>query len=333
MNSGHFTSRPASHPGLGAAYTSDDLAPEERLEHFDQLQLNSEHPMHVTSASPRAFRACARTLDLGTVDLVDLHCTPSRVVRTARLVRQLDPELVAVVVVRTGRVTVAQSGRVASLVAGDLALYSSSRPFHIDIASDSGTTRLVRAHLPRSLLSHLVNDLDGALATQLPGRHGVGALLSQFLTSLTEDADEFAPADLPRLGNLVVDLLAATISHHDRDPQRSAGAASAMLPRIMASVRHQLQDPHLSPKSIAAAHHISVSYLHRVFEKHDMTLSAWIRQERLTRARRDLTDPSLSHLPVHRIAARWGYQDHAAFTRAFRATFGMPPRDLRARIL
>jgi len=102
-----------------------------------------------------------------------------------------------------------------------------------------------------------------------------------------------------------------------------------MLPRIMTFVDEQLHDPHLSPTSIAAAHHISVSYLHRLFKDHDTTLWAWVRRERLDRARRDLADPRLLHLPVHRIAARWGYRDHATFTRAFRAAFGVPPRTFR----
>ena len=318
--------RPEQDVALGATYTTDGLAPEDRLDHFDHVQVHSEHPMRVTSHAAESFVAHARALDLGAVNIVDLCCSPSRVVRTPRLVRQADPELISVVVPRSGRLVVSQAGRAAFLQPGDLALYSSSQPFQINIDSDTSTARLVRAHMPRSLLSKVVNDLDERLATPLPGQRGVGALLGQFLTRVTDDSEEYGLADLPRLANLAVDLVTASVAHEGGT--RAAGRG-ALLPQILAFVRGHLDDPQLSPTSVAASHHISVSYLHRLFQEHDTTVGAWIRQERLDRARRDLTDPQLMHLPVHRIAARWGYPDHATFTRAFSAAFGVPPRDFR----
>ncbi|MFE2941524.1 AraC family transcriptional regulator [Streptomyces sp. NPDC059255] len=85
----------------------------------------------------------------------------------------------------------------------------------------------------------------------------------------------------------------------------------------------------------AAAHHISVSYLHRVFQAHDRgtTVSAWIRHQRLEAARRDLADPALRAVPVHRIGTGWGFTQHAVFSRAFHAAYGVPPRDYRHRAL
>ncbi|WP_342354574.1 helix-turn-helix domain-containing protein [Streptomyces griseofuscus] len=45
--------------------------------------------------------------------------------------------------------------------------------------------------------------------------------------------------------------------------------------------------------------------------------------------RRDLADPALRDMPVHRIADRWGFKGHPPFTRAFRAAFGTSPQDYR----
>ncbi|MFD0385553.1 helix-turn-helix domain-containing protein [Streptomyces stramineus] len=58
---------------------------------------------------------------------------------------------------------------------------------------------------------------------------------------------------------------------------------------------------------MAAAHHISLSYLHRLFETEATTVAAWIRHQRLERARHDLGDTTQRHIPVHAIAARWGF--------------------------
>ncbi|BDM74141.1 hypothetical protein HEK616_76280 (plasmid) [Streptomyces nigrescens] len=69
----------------------------------------------------------------------------------------------------------------------------------------------------------------------------------------------------------------------------------------------RLGDPELGPEVIAAAHQISLRYLHRVFQQQATTPMAFIRQQRLDRCRRDLVNAALSHLTIHAIATRWGY--------------------------
>jgi AraC-like DNA-binding protein len=91
-----------------------------------------------------------------------------------------------------------------------------------------------------------------------------------------------------------------------------------------------LADPDLSPASIAAAHHISVRSLHRLFQDHEETVAAWIRERRLERCRRDLADPRLSDHPAHAIGRKWGFADPAHFSRAFRATHGLSPSAYRS---
>lgn len=99
--------------------------------------------------------------------------------------------------------------------------------------------------------------------------------------------------------------------------------------RVRAYVQQRLHDPELTPRSVAAAHHVSVSYLHRIFRDEDETVAAWIRGQRLERARRDLADPALAATPVHVIGARWGFSRASDFTRAFRGAYGVPPSDCR----
>jgi AraC-like DNA-binding protein len=58
-------------------------------------------------------------------------------------------------------------------------------------------------------------------------------------------------------------------------------------------------------------------------------VAAWIRERRLERCRRDLLDPVLAERPVSAVAARWGLTDPAAFSRLFRAAYGVPPLEYR----
>ncbi|MGX1549156.1 AraC-like ligand-binding domain-containing protein [Streptomyces adustus] len=284
----------------------------------------------MTSPDPERFRATARAVDLGALTLTELTALPSVLRRTTRSIRRSDPELYSVVFPRQGVLNVRQAGRDALLTEHDFALCDSSRPFSLRISAP-GTATLISARVPRALLPLPARQVDRLLGRRLPGDEGIGALLTQFLDDMTAGPVHPPSADVARLGAVALDLLAATLAHHlDTGPRHEdEPGRRALLLDIDAYIRDHLSEPHLSPRSVADAHHISVSYLHRIFRARDTTVTALIRSRRLERAHLDLTDRRLRDVPVHRIAARWGFKDHAAFTRAFRTAYGIAPRDLR----
>lgn len=108
----------------------------------------------------------------------------------------------------------------------------------------------------------------------------------------------------------MVDLLAACLARElDAEAALPEDARQrAMVENVRAFIRRNLHDPELSLSAIAAAHHISVSYLHRVFSRQSRgeTVAAWIRGQRLEQARHDLENPALYAVPIHAVAARWG---------------------------
>lgn len=315
---------------IQTVYDSASLPADERVPRFDELQATCTHPMRATSPCADRFHARARALDLAAVNVVELSVGPSDIRRTPRQIRAHDPRLCAVVFPVAGRLELSHGGRETALEAGDLAIYDSSHPFQLRTPV---TARLVRAHLPVSLLPLPRHRLERLLGVRLSARDGLGGLLTHSLTRFVADAAEYRPADAVRLGSVVTDLLAALVNHElEDDPaelpddsrQRTLRAA------VDAFIERNLGDPDLTPASVAAAHHISVSYLHRLFRGEDETVAASIRRRRLERARRDLADPALAAVPVHRIATRWGFADHATFTRAFRSAYDVAPKDYRA---
>ncbi|MDT0306471.1 helix-turn-helix domain-containing protein [Streptomyces sp. DSM 44917] len=320
---------------IRTVFHSEDLPPQERLAAFNAAQVRNPHPVRFGSERPQEFWATARELDLGTVNVSVLTCSTAEVRRTPRLIRDWDPELCSLVLPLRGDVAIGQAGRQAVLEEGDFAVYESSKPFRALVGGGSGTATVVTAHVPRRLLSHPAGDDGRLLAVRLPGRDGVGALLTQFLTGLMAGAPTYRPNDVPRLSTVAIDLLTMALAHY-ADHGRSVppdAQQRVLLVRIQAFVQRRLHDPLLTPAAIAAAHHISLGHLHRLFRAQDTTVSAWIRRRRLERARRDLADPLLCALPVHRIAARCGFKDHATFTRSFRAAFGVPPKEYRRNAL
>jgi AraC-like DNA-binding protein len=316
---------------IETVFQSDDSQPEDSLAKFDEIQVNSPHPMRVTSDNPANFFATARSLNLAETNVVELTCSTLDVRRTPKMVREFDPELCSILFSLHGRIGVTQAGQEATLSGQDFALYDSRYPFTVRVAADGETARLVRAHIPRSLLPLQDQQINKLLAVPLPGKEGVGALLTQFLTRLVTDASSYRATDMTRLSGIALDLLQATIAHHLEETVEMPPDVhqNVLLQRIETFLRRHLNNTKLTPRTVADAHHISVSYLHRLFQRRGTTVAAWIRHQRLEQARRDLSDPAQLTLPVHRIASRWGFHDHSTFTRAFRASYGTPPSEYR----
>jgi AraC-like DNA-binding protein len=168
-------------------------------------------------------------------------------------------------------------------------------------------------------------------AVRIPGERGIGALSSQFLLQLARGMDQFSPAEAARLSILTLDVLTAALAD-TLDVQSAVSAQTrrrALLARVHAFIQANLGDPQLSPAVIAAAHHISLRYLHQQFQQDGRTVAGWIRRQRLERCRHDLANPLFAAAPIGVIAARWGFSSHAHFSRAFRNAYGMSPRQFR----
>jgi AraC-like DNA-binding protein len=277
------------------------------------------------------FRAHVEVSDFGSVQAALLTTTPHLVQRTKKLIRRTDPEVFKLGCLIDGGAVVTQDEQQAELRAGDLALFDTSRPFQGRHAPDRATSRLLLLQFPRALLPLPTQEVRRLSCVRLRGDRGVGALSSQFLRHLARRMDEFGPAEGARLSALTLDVLATVLAGAlDVETAVPADAKrTALAARIHAFIRDHLGDPGLTPDTIAAAHHISLRYLHKLFQTERHTVASWIRECRLQRCRRDLADPRLSTQPIGAIAARWGFAGSAHFSRAFRTAYGLSPREFR----
>jgi AraC-like DNA-binding protein len=132
--------------------------------------------------------------------------------------------------------------------------------------------------------------------------------------------------DQARLGTALLDLLTAAFAGSNGAPESQQ---AALWHQLIAYIEAHLADPDLTPGTLAAAHHVSVRYLHRLFETGGETVAGRIRRRRLERCRHDLLDPALRDRPVAAIGARWGLRNPAHLTRLFREAHGLPPAAYR----
>lgn len=277
------------------------------------------------------FRARLSACELGPVQVALMTATPYAIHRTPRLIRQEDPGVYKLGVAVRGAGTATQGDRETEFTAGDLVLYDTSRPYSAALATDVPESRLLVLQFARSLLPLPPRDLARLTGVRIPGTHGVGALASQFLTQLARRLDDYSPADAARLSTLALDMLSAALAH-ELDATGAVPPQAqhrALLARIHAFIQRNLGDPGLTPGTIAAAHHISLRYLHKLFHDQGHTVAGWIRERRLERCRRDLADPLLAGCPIAAIANRWGFTNPAHFSQTFRDAFGLAPRQFR----
>jgi AraC-like DNA-binding protein len=269
-----------------------------------------------------------RVGDAGAVRVIELSISSRNEAERAQThIRQLDRELYKIAVHARGHGVVEQDGRQAWLAPGDVIFADLSRPCRWAYSS----AQFVSVSFPRALLPLRPDQLTRLTGVRIPGDRGLGALISTLARQLPELLDDCGAAEQARLGTAVVDLVTAALAARlDRAQEVPPDSRQrALLLRVLAFIEERLGDPGLSPAGVAAAHHISVSYLYKLFEIEQTPVAEWIRRRRLERCRRDLLDPALRHTPVSSIAARWGFTSAAHFSRAFRAAHGLPPADYR----
>ncbi|MFD9031905.1 helix-turn-helix domain-containing protein [Streptomyces sp. NPDC059567] len=323
-------------------FTTDALDPAERFGAWHDLTATALIPTVIGSEHADDFHAEAHILDLGAVQVAAMRYRPLSSSRTPRLISRSDPGYYQLSLTLSGEMWISQGGRDTTLGAGDLMVYDSSLPFHGGTRSEEGRLGHIVAQFPKALLPLPAREAERLVALRMGSDSGFGAMLAQFLVRLAADwgsrQDEapggasFAESEAPRLTRVMLDLLAGAAGPYldAASAQEPESRRHALFLRIQEFVRLRLADPGLTPHTIAAAHHISVRYLHLLCQEHGVTVSGWIRDRRLDRARRDLADPAQRAAPVHDIAARWGFRHHAAFSRAFRTAYGCTPSEYRA---
>ena len=247
-----------------------------------------------------------------------------------RHISSTDPELYKIDVQVKGRGVIRQGDREAGYRPGDFTLIDLARP---SAWAFQPSAEVVAVTFPGSLLPVGRADLARLTGERLPGDSGLCALVSSFARQLPDRLDDLSLAEGTRLASTVLDLLGTTLlTRLDRGREVPPDSRRrALLHSVHAYVEEHLGDPELSPRTIAAAHFVSVRYLHRLFEAEQTTVADRIRRRRLERCRRDLLDPTLRDVPAGAIGARWGFTSAAHFGRLFRAAYRRAPGRLSTR--
>ncbi|MFD6186011.1 helix-turn-helix domain-containing protein [Streptomyces goshikiensis] len=288
-------------------------------------------PVEVRPKDPDLFTGEIALRDYGYLRMCTLDAAPHRISATGR--HGGDGQHMLVVLQASGTGLLSQNGRRMSLSPGDTAFVSTDGGLSLEFPEPS-LIHLVR--LPRTVLPVSPADLSAVLATVIRPTSGLGAVVFPFLSAIVRTEPEWAADVGDRVAGHVTDVLATLITEHAASARAGARAVADpgvvetgfLMARIRAHISQHLSDPGLSPRSIAAAHHISVRHLHWLFSREATTVGTWIRERRLEQAARELARPGHGKT-ISCIAHRWGFISANHFSRVFRQRYGVSPRTWR----
>ncbi|MEU8543838.1 helix-turn-helix domain-containing protein [Streptomyces sp. NPDC048717] len=305
-----------------------DVPPAERAAFWQAAVTDTFVPMDVTLLEEFPAPATITGHALGDLRVARVHAGPQRMERGPGAIARGGADRLALTLQHHGTARMAHEDRLVELRPGTFAVTDVGLPCTAEFPEEFAFTVF---HWPRAASGLSEEELEALTANEFETGNGTTRLVATYLEHLAGAAGSLTPQTEYRLAATVFDLLGALAQERRGRPLRDPSeAASAALARVKDHILSHLGDPDLSPEQIAVANHISVRYLHKLFHTEEMTVGRWIRRRRLELCRRALAVPGQGRDTVATVAGRWGFASASHFSRAFRATYGITPRDWQA---
>lgn len=240
--------------------------------------------------------------------------------RGTREISHTDGDYAAVLLVRHGREVFSQRGRQAVVGPGTAVMWDGVVPAE---CFSEGPLVKTTLFIPRQLCLEALPRLDSLVARPLAATPSLRLLFSWLHTSTRSlDLDEDAGAIS---GRIAIDLLASAIG---ASSNIVLDTKTIRLMEIKAFIESRLGDSSLTVDDVARANAVSTRYLHTLFKGTGETCREFLMRRRRERAYQLLLSPA--SVSVTEVAHRCGFDTPSSFSRAFRAAYGISPREARS---
>lgn len=231
-------------------------------------------------------------------------------------------------IVASGRYVTITGGRQQEYEPGSLVLTWTSGMSEARLVDRSS---LVAIHVERDQLQ-VSDDAIRRTIDQLSGFQSWPADIvrstAQAVGQVNPDPDRPpSPDGIDRYAASILELIIRSVAA--TDPAASATTSDQRRRRAERFIAQNLSDPQLSANSVAAHLGISPRQLARDLAG-GPSAASMIQTARLSDAYRLLRDPTRAGLPISRIAELCGFTSQSLFSRSFKASYGVTPRQVRA---
>ena len=306
--------------------TTSETPAHDRSRHWHDAIATAYFPLDLQFKSPDRFAGDLTLWTLGDVSLSRLTSEALQYRRLPQHFKAERDEHFLVTVPARSEVFFSQCGKDVRCNPGGFILERSHEPYEF---SHAEAADLWVMKVEAKALGGRIRQPDRFCSLQFNATEGAGGLFTDMLHLIPNRFDAMSPETRATVGQQLVDLLVLALKADERTlTSGTSTVREAHLTRIEAFVRRNMADPELDPEAIARGCGISTRYLHELFRDTNQTLGSWIRDQRLEACREALRDAS-NRQTVAEIAYRWGFSDQAQFSRAFKAQFGVSPKEYR----
>ncbi|MHC5233977.1 helix-turn-helix domain-containing protein [Brucella sp. LJL56] len=216
------------------------------------------------------------------------------------------------------------NGRNVSAQPGDIIIIDLAKTLVSRAFAGSRTTVFIRRNDFEEIAGG--RNLHGLV---LPGNAPMTQLTFNYIQELNCVAPDLGADEAVAAQRVMLTLLGSGITGLKDELVEQLPVNLPMRKRILSYIDNNLHDPLLGVRMIMQNFHISRSHLYRAFEN-DGGVAKIIRDKRLDRAFRLLSEARNRIVYSKEVAYRCGFHDPAQFATAFKSRFGMYPRDARA---
>ncbi|MDX2680602.1 cupin domain-containing protein [Streptomyces sp. NY05-11A] len=271
---------------MALVLSTDSVPPADRLSYWHDAVRRTFVPLDVSTPKDTHFSGSVATERLGQLRISTVHADRELVRRTTSLISESSDEYLLLGMQTRGRGVVVQDEPTAVLNPGELALYDTTRPYTLDFPDRFET---VVFQMPRQALGTPESGLRRLTGLRIGPDQGLATVIVPLLSKVATEAGTYRPEIGELRARNVSDLLTTLVTERlGSDTATLDAARQTLLLRIRAFIDAHLAAPALSAEAVAAAHHISVRHLQRLFQAEGTTVSEWIRRRRLEACRREL---------------------------------------------
>ncbi|MHB8530266.1 MAG: helix-turn-helix domain-containing protein [Caulobacteraceae bacterium] len=236
------------------------------------------------------------------------------------------PASIWLAVLLEGEAALESEGVEQALSLGDIAYGPTGRAASLILVT---RCRLMFVKAPRVALDHRLVAVGALKVGRLKAESGVTQIFSGLLSATANGLQDLTADQLRPVELALTEFLAASLAEASDGEASGAGAHSPQLHRICQSMETLLSDPELSLRRLADKNGVSPRYIQKLFATAQDTFGHYLRTRRLERSRMDLASPLFARLSISEICFRWGFNESAHFSRAFRNQYGLSPREYR----
>lgn len=304
------------------------LSASDKMEFWADIARHAVTSCEVSSPAPRDFDIAARGVVQHDISLLRIESTSFDVVRSPDHSKDGNDDAVLFFFVKLGRLGVRQDGREIVVGSNDGVSVVANRPYQLQI---EGSHAVNAIRVPR-LCFKSRSTFEKVTARRLSEAGTLGRASFAFSDWLCENPSAMDNVLLGRLTQSLTNLLTAThgVLIQAAGQSRRSQGKDAALRRAKAFIDVHVLDAGLTTASIAERLGLSQRYLRKCFELEEVSLSAYIRDQRLDRAASALTNTFPVDRPVKAVASAHGFKDVSHFSQAFRRRFHKTPAQFRS---